>query len=123
MLNELPQDAAALIVLRLGKAKVDAISAEYTDAGLFYKRCIREMGHMEGNGKTARIPNKTNAWIEVMRHKKEDEMPEFSHPMIEKAIMSFGGWSEALWAFKNSPTLEKAKYKFQFAYEDVIKEG
>jgi hypothetical protein len=121
MLNELPQDQANLILDRLGEARIQRITEEASSVSAFYKLCIREMGSMQSNGHAARIPTKTAAWIEVMNHKLEDDMPEFSHRYIEKAIMSFGGWQQALAVFKRSD-LEKAKYKFQFAYEDVVNE-
>ena len=120
MITELPQDQAALILERLGEARVAELSKDAPDASAFYMRCIRAMGHEEGGQKSPRVPTKTAAWIEVMHNKKEDTMPEFSHRYIERAIMSFGGWQLALAAFKESATIEKAKYKFQFAYMDIL---
>ncbi len=120
MLKQLPEDQQALLSERLGKTKVEEIESEAKSVTSFYNLCIREMGHTRGNDTSPRIPNKTNAWIEVMHHKLEKDMPEFSHPVIERAIASFGGWEQAKAAFKQSDTLEKAKYKFQFAYQDVL---
>ena len=119
MLNSLPQDQAALIVDRLGRARVDAIAEETDNVSSFYNLCIRAMGHDTGGNSYTKVPTKTAAWIEVMHHKKEDDMPEFSHRYIVRAIESFGGWQQALAVFKRSD-LEKAKYKFQFAYTDIL---
>ena len=47
-------------------------------------------------------------------------MPEFSHRYIEKAVMQFGGWQEMLYALKSAKDLETAKYKFYYAYADVL---
>ena len=120
MIAELPQDQAALIVERLGRAKVDELTVDCPDCGTLYRRCIRAMGSDSGGKFASKVPTKGQAWVEVMHHKLEDDMPKFSHRYIEKAIMQFGGWQEALAAFKGSDTLEKAKYKFHFAYEDVL---
>ena len=123
MINELAKvapDQAALIVERLGRAKVDELTADCPDSGTLYRRCIRAMGSANGGKFASKVPTKGQAWVEVMHHKLEDDMPEFSHRYIEKAIMQFGGWHPALAAFKGSDTLEKAKYKFYFEYEDVL---
>ena len=120
MLDELPKDQQEILLARLGEALIEEIESEAKNVSSFYNLCIMEMGSARGGEKTARVPNKTSAWIEVMHHKLEDEMPEFSHRYIERAIESFGGWEQAKAAFKQSETLEKAKYKFQFAYEDVL---
>ena len=119
MLSELPQDQANLIVERLGRARVDEIAAEAKNVTSFYNLCIRALGHVESDRRVTKVPTKTAAWIEVMHHKLEDDMPEFSHRYVEEAIVSFGGWQQALAVFKRSD-LEKAKYKFQYAYEDVL---
>ena len=120
MLNNLPQDQAALILERLGEERVARLAEDAPSVSAFYTRCIREMGHETGGNFAPKIPTKTAAWIEVMHNKKEDTMPGFSHRYIERAIMSFGGWQLALAAFKESATIEKAKYKFQFAYMDIV---
>ena len=119
MIDSLPQDQAALIVDRLGRARVDALAVDCPDAGTLYTRCIRAMGHDTGGNNYTKVPTKTAAWIEVMHNKKEDDMPEFSHRYITRAIESFGGWQQALAVFKRSD-LEKAKYKFFYAYEDTV---
>ena len=119
MLNELPPDQSAMVLYRLGAERVAEIEKEAKGVSSFYNLCIRAMGENLGQKSGPRIPNKTQAWIEVMHNKLQDDMPEFSHPMIEKAIMSFGGWQQALAVFKRSD-LEKAKYKFFYAYDDVI---
>jgi len=119
MLNNLPQDQAALIVDRLGEARVASIADEVDNVTSFYNLCIRAMGHETGGNGYTKVPTKTAAWIEVMHNKKEDDMPEFSHRYITRAIESFGGWQQALAVFKRSD-LEKAKYKFFYAYEDTV---
>ena len=119
MITELPQDQAALIVERLGRAKVEELTVDCPDAGTLYTRCVRAMGHEEGGQSYTKVPTKGQAWVEVMHHKLEDDMPDFSHRYITKAIMQFGGWQHALTVFTQSG-LEKAKYKFYFAYEDVL---
>jgi len=122
MIDSLPSDQAALIVERLGRAKVDELTVDCPDSGTLYRRCIRAMGHSNGGNFATKIPTKGAAYVEVMNHKLEDDMPEFSHRYIEKAIMRFGGWQEALYAFKNAKDLETAKYKFYYAYEEVVNE-
>ena len=122
MISELPSDQAALIVERLGRAKVDELTVDCPDSGTLYRRCIRAMGSSNGGKFASKVPTKGQAWVEVMHHKLEDDMPEFSHRYIEKAIMQFGGWQEALYAFKSAKDLETAKYKFYYAYEEVINE-
>ena len=119
VLSELPGDQARLIVDRLGEARVARIAEEAKSVTSFYNLCIREMGHDTGGNNYTKVPTKTAAWIEVMHNKKEDDMPEFSHRYITRAIESFGGWQQALAVFKRSD-LEKAKYKFFYAYEDTV---
>ena len=119
MLSELPPDQSAMVLYRLGAERVAEIEKEAKGVSSFYNLCIRAMGENLGQEMGPRIPNKTQAWIEVMHNKLQDDMPEFSHPMIEEAIMSFGGWQQALDVFRRSD-LEKAKYKFFYAYADVI---
>ena len=100
MITELPQDQAALIVERLGRAKVDELTVDCEDAGTLYRRCVRAMGHEEGGQSYTKVPTKGAAYVEVMHHKLEDDMPEFSHRYITKAIMQFGGWQQAKAAFR-----------------------
>ena len=118
MLANLPEDQQALILRRLGKTKAEEIAAEATSVTSFYNLCIREMGSARGGERSARIPNKTMAWIEVMSKKKETA-PSFSHPLIERTIESFGGWTNMIEEFRGLD-IPKAKYRFQFAYEDVL---
>jgi len=120
MITELPQDQAALIVERLGMAKVEELTVDCPDSGTLYRRCIRAMGHSNGGKFASKVPTKGQAYVEVLKHKKEDDMPEFSHRYITKTVMQFGGWQEMLYALKSSADLEKARYKFYFAYEDVL---
>ena len=119
MIDSLPQDQAAAIGERLGEERVERIAAKATSVTSFYNLCIREMGSKSSTKNFTKIPTKTAAWIEVMHNKKCDNMPEFSHRYITRAIESFGGWQQALAVFKRSD-LEKAKYKFQFAYTDIL---
>ena len=58
MLNELPQDQAALIVERLGRAKVDELTVNCPDSGTLYRRCVRAMGHSNGGNFSSKIPTK-----------------------------------------------------------------
>ena len=120
MLNELPGDQAAAIVERLGEARVEELAMDCPDGGTLYTRCIREMGHNVGGKNFTKVPTKGQAYVEVCHLKKCDEMPEFSHRYIEQAVMQFGGWKEMKYALKTAKSLEAARYKFHFAYEDVL---
>ncbi len=121
MLNELPPDAAALIIERLGAKKVGDIANKSGDSVTsFYNLCIREMGHGTGGNFASKIPTKGQAYVEICQLKAHEEMPEFSHRYIEKAVMQFGGWKEMKYALKTAKSLEAARYKFHFAYEDVL---
>lgn len=119
MIDSLPQDQAALILERLGEARVARIAEEATSVTSFYRLCIRAMGSMGGNGKTARIPSPTNAWIEVMSMKREPEMPEFSHRTIEKTVNSFGGWINMIEEFR-ALDIPQARFRFLAAYRGVL---
>ena len=118
MLANLPEDQQKLIKLRLGTSRVEEIAAEATSVTSFYNLCIREMGSARGGERSARIPNKTMAWLEVMSKKKETS-PSFSHPLIERTVDVFGGWTNMIEEFRGLD-IPKAKYRFQFAYEDVL---
>ncbi len=120
MLNSLPQDQAALIVERLGRARVDALAVDCPDAGTLYTRCIRAMGHEQGGNSHIKVPTKGQAYVEICQLKAHEEMPEFSHRYIEQAVMQFGGWKEMKYALKTAKSLEAARYKFHFAYSDVL---
>jgi len=119
-LAKVAPDQAALIIERLGRAKVDELSVDCPDSGTLYRRCVRAMGGSNGGKFASKVPTKGQAYVEVLEHRGEEEMPEFSHRYIEKAVMQFGGWQEMLHALKSSADLEKARYKFYFAYEDVL---
>ena len=120
MLNNLPQDQAALIVDRLGEARVASIADEVDNVTSFYNLCIRAMGHDTGGNNYTKVPTKGQAYVEICQKKKEEDMPEFSHRYIKQAVMQFGGWKEMKYALKTAKSLEAARYKFHFAYEDVL---
>ena len=120
VLSELPGDQARLIVDRLGEARVASIAEEAKSVTSFYNLCIREMGHETGGNNYTKVPTKGQAYVEICQKKKEEEMPEFSHRYIKQAVMQFGGWKEMKFALKTAKSLEAARYKFHFAYEDVL---
>ncbi len=117
MLNNLPQDQAALIVERLGRAKVDELTVECPDSGTLYRRCIRAMGHEAGGQKLVRVPKPFAAWDEIHNQKEVGE-PEFSHPAIAKTVKHFGGWSR-MWLDFSYKKEEKARNTFIRKYEDI----
>ena len=120
MLNELPPDQSAMVLYRLGEERVAEIEKEAKGVSSFYNLCIRAMGMKESDKRATKVPTKGQAYVEVLHHKLEDEMPQFSHPYIEKTVMQFGGWQEMLYALKTAKDLETARYKFYYAYDDVL---
>jgi len=117
MITELPQDQAALIVERLGRAKVDELSVDCEDAGTLYRRCVRAMGHDAGGKKLVRVPKPFAAWDEIHNQKTVGE-PEFSHSAIAKTVKHFGGWSR-MWLDFSYKKEEKARNTFIRKYEDI----
>lgn len=145
LIDDLPDDQAAIIRRRLGDVKVKQIEATIEDGehkipeiasgdkirpnprmshpiNRFYQACLREMGPIKAYlKKRSEPPTPANAWLEVQTAVEQGMMtePTFSHPYIADTIKFFSGWS-AMWGEFNKVQKQTARGRFIFAYKDIL---